>query len=178
MRHNGAYFLLVFGLARGLRTCGCINLKNLHAMHTIKHRPQSTFPSPFGDLMHEFLGRDIGQVFGTNELKRTIPGVNIVEREKEFELRLLAPGYAKQDLKLNMEDDLLTISAEKKDQALQENERYTRREFTHSAFSRSFKLPETVDFAAIAASYADGVLSIRIPKAEVSKTKAREISIS
>lgn len=146
-------------------------------MHTLKHLPQTSFQSPLGSLMHEFLGRDIGQVFGSNELKRTAPGVNIVEREQEFELRLLAPGYSKQDLKLDLEDDLLTISAEKKDEALQENERYTRREFTHSAFSRSFKLPETVDSAAITATHADGVLSVRIPKAEVSKPKAREISI-
>ncbi len=147
-------------------------------MLTIKNRPHNNLPSPLGDLMSEFLGRDIGQVFGTNELKRTVPGANIVEREQEFELLLLAPGYTKQDLTLNVEDDLLTISAEKKDEALQENERYTRREFSHSAFSRSFTLPDTVDSTAIEASYSDGVLSVRIPKAEISKPKARTISIS
>lgn len=165
---------LVLPLAVALRTEACSNQKKTNTMHTIKHRPHT---SPLGDLMNEFLGRDIGQVFGSNELKRTVPSVNIVEREQEFELRLLAPGYSKQDLKLNMEDDLLTISAEKKDEALQESERFTRREFSHSAFSRSFKLPDTVDSNAIAATYTDGVLSIRIPKAEVSKPKAREISI-
>ncbi len=146
-------------------------------MNTLKHRP-STYPSPFGDLMQEFLGNDIAQVFGSNETKRSMPVVNIVERKQEFEIQLLAPGYSKQDLKLSMEKDQLTINAEKKESSLEADERYTRREFAQHGFSRRFKLPETVDSAGIEASFNDGVLKVRVPKAEISIPKTREIGIN
>ncbi len=76
-----------------------------------------------------------------------------------------------------MENDVLVISAEKKAEELKENERYTRREFSHSGFSRSFRLPEMVKIDAIKAEYKDGVLQLNIPKAEAAKPKAREIAI-
>lgn len=146
-------------------------------MNTLKHRP-NTYPSPFVGLMQEFLGNDISQVLGSNETKRGLPVVNIVEREQEFEIQLLAPGYTKQDLKLSLENDQLTISAEKKESSLEENERYTRREFAQHGFSRRFKLPETVNSTGIEANFTDGVLKIRVPKAEISIPKTREIGIN
>jgi HSP20 family protein len=103
--------------------------------------------------------------------------VNIIEREGGYELRMLAPGFTKEDLKLSMENEVLTISAEKKVEDLKENERYTRREFSHSAFTRSFRLPETVNAEGIKAEYQNGVLQVHIPKAEAVKPKTREISI-
>ena len=142
----------------------------------VKYRPQSTFVGPFGELVHEFLGRDIGQIFGTDDVKRNIPHVNILERPDGFELQMMAPGYSKQDLKLSMEKEVLTTSAERKKEDLKENERFTRREFMHSAFSRSFRLPKTLNAEGIQAEFTDGILRIRIPKAEATKPKAREIS--
>ena len=148
------------------------------AMTITKYRPQSSFVSPINELMNEFLGRDIGQFFGNDDLARSMPKVNIVERENDFDLRLLAPGLSKADLKLRIENDVLTISAEKQNEELKENERYTRREFSHTAFPRSFKLPETVNADAVKAEFKDGVLHLSIPKAEVAKPKTREISIA
>ena len=110
-------------------------------MTIVKYRPQAAFAAPFNEIVNEFLGRDIGQFFGSDDLRRSVPSVNIIEREGGFELRMLAPGFAKEDLKLSMENEVLTISAEKKVEDLKENERYTRREFSHSAFTRSFRLP-------------------------------------
>jgi HSP20 family protein len=147
-------------------------------MSITKYRPSNRFVSPFGDLMHEFLGRDIGQFFGSDELKPSTPSVNIVERESEFELRMLAPGYTKKDLRLSIENDLLTISAEKQVEELKEDERYTRREFAHSSFSRAFRLPETVNAEGISADLTDGLLTVHIPKAQISKPKSREIDIA
>jgi HSP20 family protein len=147
------------------------------AMTRMKHIPHSGPIAPFSDLMSEFFGRDIGQFFGQDELRQRMPKVNIVERDDEFELHLLAPGSSKEDLKLTLENDVLTISAEKRAEELKENERYTRREFSYNAFSRSFRLPDTVDTEAIRADYVNGVLQVRIPKAAPAKPKTREIGI-
>ncbi len=146
-------------------------------MTITKYRPQSTFVSPFNELVNEFFGRDIGQFFGSDDMKRSIPSVNIVERENDFDLRMLAPGFSKDDLKLRVENDVLTISAEKKNEELKENERFTRREYSHSAFTRSFRLPETVKVENIKAEFQNGVLHLSIPKAEQQKPKALEIPI-
>ncbi|MFN3876402.1 MAG: Hsp20/alpha crystallin family protein [Flavobacteriales bacterium] len=146
-------------------------------MTIAKYRPMGVL-SPFNELVNEFFGRDFGQLLGQDDdNRRFVPAVNIVERDGEFELRLSAPGFGKEDLKLNVEDDTLTISAEKKTQDLKENERYTRREFVHGSFTRSFRLPQLVSPEAISAEYVNGVLHVRIPKAEAAKPKAREIAI-
>lgn len=147
-------------------------------MSIVKYRPQSTFVAPFGDLVQEFLGRDIGQFFGSDDMKSTAPSVNILEREGNFELQMLAPGYTKQDLKLSMENDILTISAQREKESLNENERFTRREFAHRSFSRSFRMPESVDTESITAEFKDGVLHVSIPKAEKAKPKTRAISVN
>jgi HSP20 family protein len=140
------------------------------------HRP--AFVSPFNELVNEFLGRDISQFMGHDELKRSMPSVNIVERVGQFELRLLAPGYAKEDLKIEVENDVLIISAEKKTEDMSENDRFTRREFALQAFSRSFRLPEKVNSDGLHAAYVNGVLTVSIPKAEEAKPKVREIGIN
>lgn len=146
-------------------------------MTIAKYRPQHAFISPIGEWVSELLNRDIGQVLGHDDVRRNMPGVNILERDKEFELQLLAPGYAKEDLKISMENDVLTISAEHRKMELKENERWTRREFITNGFNRSFRLPETVNIEGIVAEFNSGVLSVRIPKAEANKPKAREIHI-
>jgi len=154
--------------------------RNQHnnAMTIVKHRPQASFVSPFDELFGGFFGRDLGHFVGHDELHRSHPRVNIVEGKDGFKLELLAPGYSKDDLKLNVENDMLTISAEKKQSTLGENERWTRREFGFSAFKRSFRLPDNVSVEGITADHANGVLTISIPKTEDSKPKSRAISIN
>lgn len=146
-------------------------------MTIVKHRPHGTLVTPFHDLFNGFFGRDIAQFQGSDDLYRSIPRVNIVEGADGFHLHLLAPGFAKEDLKLNVEDLTLTISAEKKQEGLEENARWTRREFGHSAFKRSFRLPDNVKVDAISAEHVNGVLHVTIPKAEESKPKSVTISI-
>jgi len=146
-------------------------------MTIAKYRPQPPFISPFNELVGEFLSRDIGQLFGSDEVRRTLPQVNIVEREAAFELRLLAPGFTKEQLHLNVEQDVLTISGEHKSEETTEKETFTRREFSQSTFSRSFKLPKTVNVGEITAEYTNGILNVNLPKAEEPKPKAHTISI-
>lgn len=131
---------------------------------------------PFSDAMGRFLG-EMDPFHGGVSVKRSFPRVNILENDKFFTLEMQAPGYAKEDLKLNLEQDVLTISAEKEEQELKENERYTRCEFGKHAFSRSFRLPELVDAEHITAEHVNGVLTVSIPKKAEVKPASKQINI-
>ena len=98
-----------------------------------------------------------------------VPAVNIKENGNGFNIELAAPGFSKGDFKINVEENVLTISAEKKEEKKEENERYTRQEFSFNSFSRSFTLPATVNADKADARYADGILNLTIPKKESAK---------
>ncbi|MFC5284255.1 Hsp20/alpha crystallin family protein [Pedobacter alpinus] len=104
-----------------------------------------------------------------------LPPVNVVETEAYFELALAAPGLKKEDFKIALEKDILTISSENKTE--ETNVKYTRKEFGFSSFSRAFTLPESVDYTNIEASYHQGVLVVKIGKKEEAKILSREIEI-
>jgi HSP20 family protein len=147
-------------------------------MTLVKHRPQGPLVTPFDELFNGFFGRDLSHFIGSDDMHRSAPRVNITEARDSFKLDLLAPGFRKEDLKMNVENDTLTISAEKKNEALPEGERYTRREFGFTAFKRSFRLPKNVTSENIKAEFTNGVLNVSIPKAEPAKPPVREISIA
>jgi HSP20 family protein len=164
-------------MAIGL-TSGTRRTKTTTTMTIMKYRPAHLRTTPFHGLLNDFFGRDIAHFLGSDDLPSATPRVNIVEREGDFKLDLLAPGYGKEDLKLNVENDSLTISAEKKSEQLKDNERYTRREFSSAQFKRSFHLPESANTEGITAEYQNGVLTVVIPKTEAAKPRTREISIA
>jgi HSP20 family protein len=97
------------------------------------------------------------------------PAANIIENENNFELVLAVPGFGKDEIKIDLEDNLLTISSEKEVEDKEIN--FSRREFAFGAFSRSFKLPKTVEAEKIKAEFKDGILNINIPKIEEAKLK-------
>lgn len=109
--------------------------------------------------------------------KWNMPAVNIIENDQSFILKVAAPGLKKEDFKINVDDDLLVISASAKEDKEVKNERYTRKEYAFSSFSRSFTLPENVDRDGIRANYEQGEMSITLPKQETAKAKSREITI-
>src|SRR6187399_3512197 len=76
--------------------------------------------------------------------KTSTPAVNIIENDDNFMLEVAAPGLKKDDFKINVDNDLLSISAEKKNEANSMNSRYTRKEFSYISFKRLFNLPELV----------------------------------
>ena len=100
-----------------------------------------------------------------------VPSTNIKENEGNFELDIAVPGMKKEDFKLSLENNILTISCEKESQENTENENYTRREFSYGNFCRSFSLPKSVDAEKIDARYTDGILYVNLPKKEEEKTK-------
>jgi HSP20 family protein len=109
----------------------------------------------------------------------TVPSVNIKETTEGFEVEVAAPGFDKSDFNIEIDNDVLTISSEKQvEDEVKEDEKFTKREFSYQAFSRSFSLPETVNGDKITARYDNGILKINIPKKEEAKPKpARQIKI-
>jgi HSP20 family protein len=102
----------------------------------------------------------------------TLPSVNIKENADEYKVEVAAPGFDKNDFKLQLDHDLLTISSEKKvETETKDDERFTKREFSYQSFSRSFTLPQTADGDRIQASYDNGILNVSIPKKEEAKPK-------
>lgn len=114
--------------------------------------------------------------FNNPERKGSVP-VNVKETEKSYLLEVVAPGFEKNDFKVNLDQDLLTISAEKKSEAKAENEKQVRREYNFRSFKRSFTLDEKIDATNIEASYVNGVLTLNLPKKEAVKAAATEIVI-
>lgn len=105
-----------------------------------------------------------------------IPAINIAESSSGFEIELSVPGMTKEDFKINLESNVLTISSEKENKE-EESRNYLRREFFSGTFSRSFTLPKNVDIESIKADYAEGILKVNLPKkAETRITK--EIAVS
>lgn len=109
----------------------------------------------------------------------SLPAVNIREDEKRFILDLAVPGMDKKDLKIDIDEDILTISSEVKSESEEEKEGYKRKEFSYTSFCRSFQLPDNVNREKIEAAYKDGVLSVTLPKLEEEKTKiSKSVKIS
>ncbi len=106
------------------------------------------------------------------------PSVNVIETGKDFRLELAAPGLEKEDFQLNIEEDQLKISVEKKKEEAPKSENFTRREFAYTSFERSFNLSDKVDKNRISATYENGILNISLPKKEVEVVKKRSIDIS
>ena len=108
----------------------------------------------------------------------TVPAVNIKEREKDFVIELAAPGLKKEDFDIDLDNNVLTISSQKKDEKIEEKANHTKREFYYNEFKRVFTLPETVESDKIEAQYADGILNLVIPKKPEAQTKPkRKINI-
>jgi len=130
---------------------------------------------PFG--MSNLFDDDFFPVTSTRT--SSMPAVNIREDEKNFGLDLAIPGIDRKDLKIDINEDVLTISSEIKNASEENKDGYKRKEFSYASFCRSFYIPENVDRDKIEASYKDGVLTVSLPKQMEEKTKiSREIKIS
>ncbi len=128
--------------------------------------------------LSDFFNEDFFPSFTRNS--SNLPAVNIREDENGFYLELAVPGMDKKNLRIEVKDEVLTISAELTEERHEELEGYRRREFSYNSFCRSFYLPEDVNGEKIGANYKDGVLNIEIPKLgeEKKKEKIRTINIS
>jgi HSP20 family protein len=105
------------------------------------------------------------------------PAVNVGETDEAYVIDVAAPGIDKKDFKVNLENNVLTISSENNSNNKDEKDGYVRKEFSYSSFSRSFTLPKDSEAENIEASHHNGVLKIRIPKAEEKQPKPLDIQI-
>lgn len=143
-------------------------------MSLVKRNPDNWLPAVFDDM---FKTDWLGGTTNVNRIGTSIPAVNIQENEDAFTVEVAAPGKTKEDFKIELNNDVLTISSEerKEDETSSNNGKYTRREFSYSTFKRAFGLPETVDSEKIAASYKNGVLEISLPKREEAKVQPKRM---
>jgi HSP20 family protein len=146
---------------------------------TLIKRSTNMFPA-VPTFFDDFLMKDLLGLPATNKnYGSNLPPVNIRENDMGYHFYVSAPGFRKEDFKVELENDVLSISAEVENKANGTEEGYLRREFQFASFKRTFSLPENlIDAEKVAAQYADGVLSITLPKKEEAKPKpARSIAI-
>ncbi|EIJ37230.1 molecular chaperone (small heat shock protein) [Galbibacter orientalis DSM 19592] len=116
--------------------------------------------------------------FGGMENKKSfVPAVNILENDKGFSLALAVPGFKKEDFKIEVDKEVLTVSAEVKTEKESEDktEMYSRKEFSFSSFKRLFTLPKTVNSDEINATYEAGVLTLTLPKKDEALPKPKRL---
>lgn len=142
-------------------------------------RPRTSWPTLFeGGWMDRFFNSPLDEFTNFSKVMN-VPAVNVTETEKEFKLSIAAPGLEKKDFKVEAFDDMLTISAEHEREEKETNDRFNRREYNYSSWSRSFSLPENCNYGKIDAAYKNGELKIIIPKMEVKEPKkVKSISVS
>ena len=133
----------------------------------------------FPGMIDDFFRSELFSPAWTAQMNRQIPAVNISENEEGFYVELAAPGLKKEDFKINLDGNLLSISSEQKTENETKEGNYSRREFNFSSFSRSFTLPDDlVDAEKISAKYENGLMHLEIPKKEnVKKQGPRTIDI-
>ena len=150
-------------------------------MNLIK-RNGSQAPALHRLFFDDIFGRDFFNWENNNysTTSTTLPSVNIKETADNYEVEVAAPGMDKNDFKITLDGNQLTISSVKENEETTENENYSRREFSYQSFQRSFELPKNVvDEDKIIAHYQNGLLLLSIPKREEAKPRPpRMIEIS
>ena len=144
-------------------------------MNLVKFNNSTRNTAPYFNNVFDSLFSDaLNKNYGINKM----PHVNISETPNSYKIELAAPGLTKEDFKIELKKDNLSVWAEKKVAQTEEQEDYTRREFQYSSFARSFVLPEDIDAEKINAEYVNGILNITIGKKEQAKDTHKEIVVS
>lgn len=143
-------------------------------------RRSETVPSIFNDFfrpwesLFDFNGGSL--LNSVNPIN--IPAVNIAEQKDSYVVSLAAPGMKKDDFKIDVDGSTLTISAESEETKEEKEERFTRKEFNYTSFTRSFTLPDWINKDKIDASYDNGLLKLTLPKTEEArKLSSRHINV-
>lgn len=133
--------------------------------------------SRLDQFVDEFFNRGLNTFVGSDHFA-SHPLVNVFESNTAYVLEIAAPGLEKSDFEVRVEGDFLTVSAQKiQEQSEKGNDKFLRKEFSYSTFSRSFRLPKHIVLEQIKAGYDQGILKLSIPKSETEVQKYRAIEI-
>ncbi|MEQ8239387.1 MAG: Hsp20/alpha crystallin family protein [Cyclobacteriaceae bacterium] len=142
-------------------------------MTLVKYNPRDYRPATFSNFIDKFFNEDF---YGNKEAASFSPKVDIAETEKEFEVQFHIPGMKKEDIKIDLEKDRLTVSGERKLKQEKTEKNFHSVESYYGTFHRSFFLPDTVNVEKIDASYQDGILTVILPK-DAKKEAKKTIAI-
>lgn len=145
----------------------------------MKLTTRNTYPSTssyWPSLVNEFLGDSFFNDCSSECTVDWSPRMEVEENENSYLLTVEVPGMSKKDIDLKVEDNVITLSGEKKDKERKENSFSHLKEIRYGKFSRSFKLPGNVDIDKISAKWNEGILTVEIPRTEVSKPKTIDIN--
>lgn len=144
-------------------------------MSVVKYENQ--IPQVFNRLLDTELSPWFTNNFSSTNTN--LPAVNIRETDDVYLIDFAAPGYQKDDFVIEVNNDVLTVSSEKKVEEVDKEGDFTKKEFSYESFSRSFNLPDLVETDKIKATYKNGILEIKIPKKEEAKPKpVKQIKVS
>jgi HSP20 family protein len=146
-------------------------------MALIRWEPVREFGTIQNEMNRLFNSFFDSPALSSGAVRRWIPPMDLVGSDGEFVLRADLPGLSEGDVNIEIEDNVLTISGERKSEQSERKEGYYRVERSYGAFSRSLTLPEGVDGDAVKASFANGVLEVRIPKPEAPKPRKVAIAV-
>jgi len=104
----------------------------------------------------------------------SLPAANVSETDKEYRIELVIPGFKKEEVKVNVQNEVLEVSAETRTEKEEKNRKFTRKEFSYGSFNRSFQLPKAADLEKISAKYDNGLLKLEIPKKEDAGSKVKK----
>jgi HSP20 family protein len=142
-------------------------------MSLIKWNKKDVFPS-FSSLMDDFFTDDFNAGLATTSF---FPQANVEETSNEFIIDLAIPGQDKENINVEVDHGMLTISSETEKSEEEKEKNFTRKEYSYSSFKRSFTMPENVDFEKIEANYEKGILRLTLPKLEVVVSDAKKIKV-
>ncbi|MEJ8755637.1 Hsp20/alpha crystallin family protein [Pontibacter sp. H259] len=138
------------------------------------------------DMFSNFFS-DIDRMFGDDMLlmpmqlsrfgNANVPAANIHETDKEYMIELAVPGMKRDDFTIEVEENMLSVSCQKEENIKEDKKDFKRREYNYSSFSRSFRIPETIKPDSIKAQYENGVLHIKVPKADQTTQRRKRINV-
>ncbi len=138
-------------------------------------RELNTLQSEMNRLFNTVFDTPAAAGQGAGPLRRWLPAMDLVETGEHFVLRADLPGLSEEDVRIELEENVLTVSGERKAEHEQQEEGFHRVERAFGSFTRTLTLPKGIDPEAITASFDKGVLEVRIPKPQ--ETRPRRISI-
>ncbi len=144
-------------------------------MSLIRWSPKNDFTGL--DLFDNFFTPDVFGKPVSFDTQNWLPNTDVVEKKDKYLVKIELPGLEKKDVDITVEDNILSISGERREEKEEKETRYHRVERRYGSFVRSFRLPETVNQNAIEASFKNGVLTVKLPKSEKAIPKAIEVKV-